>query len=128
MKKEISLGVKGRKLLQLLVDEIGSGRFQKYNPKTFIPYSEVVDRLGMPDPDIYPGRRLQNEGLNELNEWTIAMPEIPKVTGLIVYKDTHIPGEGYPESHGFKSGEDWNDWWLEQTAKAIHFDWSPYLQ
>ena len=122
------LGVKGRRLLQLLVDEIDAGRFQKYQPRSFIPYSEVLMLFGMPDPDIFPGRRLQPEGLNELNEWTKLMSGVPKITGLIVYKETHIPGEGYPESHGFKTGEDWNDWWLDQTAKAIDFDWSRYLK
>jgi len=126
--KNPSLGFKGKRLLNLLVREIESGRFQKYQPKTFIPYSEVLMLLGMPDPEIYPGRRLQPEGLNELNEWTKVIPGIPRIAGLIVNKDTKAPSEGYPESHGFPAGADWNDWWLDQTAKATDFDWSPYLK
>ena|SRR5260221_10746201 len=128
MRKPTQLGAKGRRLLRLLVDEIQNARCQKYQPQTFIPYSEVLMLLRMPDPEIYPGRRLQPEGLNELNEWTKATPGIPHIAGLIVYKDKHIPGQGYPDSHGFKPGEDWNDWWLNETARAIDFDWSPHLR
>jgi hypothetical protein len=126
--KTLTLGAKGKRLLSLLVEEIQNGRFQKYEPKTFIPYSEVLRNLGMADPEIYPGRRLQPEGLNELNEWTKATPGIPHIAGLIVNKDSKLPSEGYPESHGFPPGADWSDWWLDQTAKAIDFDWSSHLK
>ena len=123
------LGAKGKRLLQVLVNEINSGRIQENQRRTFVPYSEAAMLIGLPDPEIVPGRRLQKEGLNELNEWTKASHGIPHIAGLIVNKDTWIPSEGYPESHGFKIGEDWEDWWLKQTAAAIKFKhWSRYLK
>jgi hypothetical protein len=123
-----TLGAKGKRLLAILVAEVRSGRIQKFQPRTFVPYSEAMALLELPDPEIYPGRRLQGEGLTELNEWTKAQPEIPKIAGLIINKGTFIPSEGYPESHGFKKGEDWEDWWLNETAKSVDYDWSAHLQ
>lgn len=127
MSFQIILGPKGKCLLNILVSEIRSGRIQKFQRRTFVPYSEAVALLGLPDPEIYPGRRLQGEGLTDLNEWTKAHFDIPKIAGLIVNKSTFIPSEGYPESHGFKKGENWEEWWLNETAKSVDFDWTPYL-
>lgn len=125
MKKTIHLGARGKRLLRLLVKQIKRGRFQKNQPLTFITYSEILKLLGLPKPHIFPGRRLQPRGLNELNEWTIDTPKIPKVTGLIIDKKRHLPGKGYAHSHSF--GKNWRRRWLEETAKAIKFNWSRYL-
>ena len=121
------LGTKGKKLLKLLVAEIGKGRFQKNHPETFISYKETLKRLGKRKPHIFPGKRLQREGLTELNEWTMNALAIPKITGLIVNEKKRIPGSGYWPSHGFNNDFKGNKWWLTQTAKAIGFNWSPYL-
>ena len=72
------------------------------------------------------GQQRQREGLNELDEWTKAHPELPKITGLVVNKKTRHPNDVYAESHGCKSG-DWEEWWLAETAKAIAFDWAAFL-
>ncbi|MEI6149410.1 MAG: hypothetical protein WCS01_09970 [bacterium] len=78
-----SLGPRGRALLRVIVEEIRKRRVLKGDSTTFIPYSEALARLGM-KPNPFAGRRLQQAGLNELNEWTISSPGIPKIAGLIV--------------------------------------------
>jgi len=122
-----TLPAKGRALLNVIVDEIRSGRVKKNDQKSFIPYSEALAALGQSHPEEFSGRRLQREGLNDLNEWTRLSPEIPKICGLIVNKGNWVPSDGYPESHGRPTGGNWEKWWLEETAKSIDYDWSPYL-
>jgi hypothetical protein len=129
--KANTLGPKGKRLLRLLVKQIRAGRFQKYRPETFISYSEVLERLRIRNPTYRAGRRLQPEGLNELNDWTKSAkvsPRIPHVAGLIVNKaKPNRPSVGYPKSHNFTPGANWETWWLEETARAIVYNWSPYL-
>lgn len=118
---------KGRALLSVIVNEIRSGRINSDDRRTFIPYSEALAALGHPNPEEFSGRRLQREGLTELNEWTRASSGIPHVCGLIVNKDGWLPTDTYAESHGFPSGTNWEPWWREQVASSMVFDWSPYL-
>lgn len=121
------LPAKGRALLKVIVEEINSGRINAKDRRTFIPYSEALAALGKPDPEQLSGRRLQQEGLNDLNEWTLASQGIPHVCGLIVTKATWVPGQGYPESHGYPRGTNWEKWWLQQAADSVAFNWKPYL-
>lgn len=126
-KPDNDLSAKGRALLRVIVAEIQSGRIKAGDQRSFLPYSEALAALGQPNPEELSGRRLQCEGLNDLNEWTRASTSIPHICGLIVNKSTHLPSEGYPESHGFPAGTNWGKWWRDQTAAAIAFDWSPFL-
>src|SRR2546426_7095771 len=119
---------KGRQLLKVLVEEICKGRVKSGDPTTFIPYSEALAALGHNNTHLFAGRRLQLAGLNELNEWTKASRGIPHIAGLIVNKSTWEPSEGYPISHGLStSNAGWKSWWMAETAKAINFNWKPYL-
>lgn len=121
------LGHDGRRLLMVLNADIKQGRFKPGDPTTFMPYSEALERLGRKSSSMYAGRRLQREGLTELNEWT-KLTGVPKIAGLIVNKGSWEPSSGYPESHGFgATNDEWKTWWLAETAKAIAFDWSPFL-
>jgi hypothetical protein len=122
-----ALPVKGRALLRVIASEIESGRINPNDRTTFIPYSEALRLLGHPKPEELSGRRLQREGLTDLNEWTRAATGIPHVCGLIVNKDGWLPTETYAESHGFPPGTNWEPWWRNQAAAAVAFDWSPYL-
>jgi hypothetical protein len=72
------------------------------------------------------GQQLKREGLDELNGWTKMNRDLPKIDGLIVDKQTRRPNRSFAQSHGRDTG-DWENWWLAETAKAIGFDWSPYL-
>jgi len=120
--------IKGGQLLKVLVAEIDSGRIKSGDPTTFIPYSEALAALGHSKPYFFAGKRLQHAGLIDLNEWTKVTPGIPHIAGLIVNKGTWEPSDGYPTSHG-KSAMDasWKRWWMAETAKAIKFNWVPYL-
>jgi hypothetical protein len=126
MKTLKKLGTKGTRLLNVLVNKIKTGRIRKYDRRSFVPYSEALLILGAPDPELRSGVRLQKEGLSELNEWTKELG-LPHIAGLVVSKTTWIPSDGYPESHGFKTGDDWENWWLKQTADSVDFNWSEYL-
>lgn len=124
------LGSKGKALLKVINAEIRSGRIKKRRPETFLTYLETLDLLGSPQdgPTYTEGARLQYHGLTELNEWSMAPPGIPKITGLIVNKEGRQPSKGYVESNGHVYQDlNWIDWWLNETDKAIDFDWSPYI-
>ena len=122
------LGTKGRQLLRVLTDEIRSGRIRVGDPTTFIPYSKALAALGYPNAHLFAGRRLQGAGLMELNEWTKTTSQVPKIDGLIVNKSSYGPSDGYCTSHGFAFDDPaWEAWWMRETAKAIEFDWTPYL-
>lgn len=119
------LGPKGARLLAFLASEISSGRIRKGEPETFVAYSEALQALGLAYG--HAGGDLNRQGLEELNVWTMKHPGLPKVAGLIVNKDSRRPSEIFAESHGWEGG-DWEPWWLAETARAIDFDWSPYLE
>lgn len=125
MKTQTELGPKGAKLLAVLVTEIRRGRFVPAKPKSFISYGEALDHLGIPRRG-RAGQQLQREGLTELNDWTQAHPQLPKIAGLIIDKKKSRPGPGFAPSHRHEEA-DWDKWWLAETVRAIAFDWSPYL-
>ncbi|CAN5197585.1 hypothetical protein BH20VER2_BH20VER2_12010 [soil metagenome] len=98
---------------------------EKRRVNSFVSYSEALDRLGIS----YRGRagqKLRKEGLDDLNEWTKAHSEIPKITGLIIDKRKKKPGAGFIKSYG-RTGKNWMEWWLREADKAIDFDWSQFL-
>ncbi len=121
-----TLPEKGSRLLRLIVGEIKGGRIQKHRPETFLSYSEALQKLRIPKHG-RAGQQLQREGLNELNGWTQEHPELPKIAGLIVDKKRHYPAPGFAKSHG-RGESDWREWWLNETDRAIEFDWSRFLQ
>src|SRR5687767_10015960 len=114
------LGPKGLRLLRFVVEQIANARIQKGVPKSFIAYSEALRGMNI-SPRGRAGQQLQREGLNELNEWTKSDAKLPKIAGLIVNKGTRRPSEGFPQSHGVKDN-DWTQWWLKETSRAIEFD------
>lgn len=118
------LGSKGSRLLSFLVQEIAEHRIRKGEPQTFIAYSEALVGMGISQRG-RAGQQLQREGLNELNEWTLQNPELPKIASLIVNKRSRRPSQGFAISHGITG--DWDKWWLAEAARAIDFDWLPYL-
>jgi uncharacterized protein (DUF433 family) len=125
MKSRNELGAKGANLLAVLVAEIRRGRFRPNEPETFLGNGEALDKLGVARRG-RSGQQLQREGLNELNEWTRIQHAVPKIAGLIVDKKKSRPGPGFAPSLG-RNEADWKTWWPAETARAIAFDWSPYL-
>jgi hypothetical protein len=127
MKDSLSLGVKGRALLRVIVAEIQSGRIDPKNKKSLISYSEALGKLGAPKPWFRPGKRLQAAGLTELNEWTRDTGNVPHVCGLIVNKKSGEPSDGFPISHGRPANGNWRQWWEAQVAGSVAFNWTPYV-
>lgn len=119
---------KAQPLLRLLVEAIERGRFRQGQPETFLSYSEALGYLGRPKPWFRSGSRLQKVGLDALNEWTIAHPELPKIAALIVNKGSHRPSPGFAESHGQRTDTpEWEIWWISEANRAIRFHWNPFL-
>jgi hypothetical protein len=82
----------------------------------------------VPNPKCRPGRRLQQHGLDDLNEWTREFSALPKVAGLIVEQKTMHPNPRFAESHGIDTaGNGWLDWWIDQANRSIRYDWSGFL-
>ena len=121
-----NLGPRGRRLLHLLAREIANGRIQVNLPQTFVSYGEALDLMGIPRRG-RAGQQLKGEGLSELNDWTKEYRRLPKIAGLIIDRRKHEPSGGYALSHG-KTNGDWRSWWRNEAAKAIRFNWSPYLR
>lgn len=123
------LSPQGRNLLSLLLTVLNRPTFRLGDPSTYIGYRDCCDQLGLIQPgmDVPWGRLLQQNGLNDLNEWTMRH-SLPAVSGLIVNvrgDRAWYPGGDYFKSHG-RPDPDF-DWWKDEVAKAATFDWKPYL-
>jgi hypothetical protein len=123
------LSPQGRKLLRLLLRVLASPQFQLGDPSTYIGYRDCCDHLGLIKlgMEVPWGRLLQANGLNDLNEWTMRR-SLPAVSGLIVNVSgdrAWYPGGDYFRSHG-RPDPDF-DWWKDEVAKAVKFNWKPYL-
>ncbi|WP_395742410.1 DUF433 domain-containing protein [Prosthecobacter sp.] len=119
---------KAQPLLHVLVEEMRRGGIRAGDPQTFPTYSFLLARLGRPSPHYFAGRRLQKLGLTALNDWTLRHEELPKITALIVSRSSHLPGKGFAESHGHVGDiSSWRSWWLQEAARAVSYDWTPFL-
>lgn len=128
-----------RKLLDVLVGEIHSGRIVAGVPATFLGYGETLGLLKLPETALEGGTNgqvLQRNGLDELGYWLRDHPENPPaLTGLIVSKAAsdfqgesrppEVPGAGFFKLYD-KKKDDWH-WWLEEVEKSIAFDWDQFL-
>jgi uncharacterized protein (DUF433 family) len=119
---------KAQPLFHLIVQAIESGRIRKGDPRTYLSYSEALSLLGHRSPGYRSGSRLQKVGLTALNEWTLKHAELPKIAALIVNKKNLIPSPAFAQSNGHGDDPNWVQWWQSEAARAVHYDWSPYLQ
>ena len=123
------LSPKGRRLLQLVVNHVGSAGFTPADQTTYLGYKYCCVALGAApaDADLQWGRLLQRHGLTDLNEWT-KRHDFPRVTGLIVNQGgdrKYWPGGDYFESNGRPDMD--GPWWDVQAQAAVAFDWQSYL-
>lgn len=119
----------GRRLLQLIADQIHSAAFVAGDPRTYLGYKECCVALGVApaDADVPWGRLLQKHGLNDLNGWT-QRHGFARVTGLIVNQAgdrQYCPGGDYFASNGRPDMD--GPWWEDQARQAGKFDWQPFL-
>jgi hypothetical protein len=119
----------GRKLLKLIVQHAATSSFEPGDPSTYLGYKECCVALGAAPAhaDLPWGRLLQQQGLNDLNEWT-KRHSLPRVTGLIVNQTgdrQYWPGGDYFASNGRPDMD--GVWWEDQARQAAQMNWQPFL-
>ena len=112
-----------RPLLRELVAHIDDGGVIANDPRTFLGYGELHERLGLELLGPTHGLSLRRQGMDELAHWT-KEHGLPAISGLIIDKGNLIPGEGYFE---YFFGEEDYARWAEEIQKAVEFDWLPFL-
>lgn len=117
-----SLDDEGQRLLALLVSRLPNA--VPSNPSTFISYKDVHAQLGLQQVRNKFGESLKAQGLTSLADWTAATSK-PGITGLIIDRESMMPGKGYFTLFGKR--EDDFAWWESEIKRSKLFDWSPYL-
>lgn len=105
------------RILDLLVEVLPN--VSPGDPRTYLGYKQVHDRLGLDMMGKTYGESLKNQGLQHLALWT-AQNGYPAITGLIVDATTLQPGDGFYRAFG--KSEDFS-WWELEIRKAKGFDW-----
>jgi hypothetical protein len=118
------LDAPGIRLLRLLI-----AHFPVIVPgdaSTYIGYKQAHDELKLPQVHTSWGESLKPQGMNSLAEW-VYDHSAPALTGLIVNKDSNLPGGGYFKIYGYENGfsPGFYPWWKDQIQQAIAYDWSP---
>lgn len=112
----------GQRLLVLLVSILPAVNAE--DPRTFISYKEIHDRLQLPQVRETWGESLKAQGLASLADWTQTTDK-PAITGLVIDRSSLMPGGGYFDLFG-KAQEDFA-WWTSEVARSKVFNWAPYL-
>jgi hypothetical protein len=112
----------GRQLLQWLIAKLQT--FDVNNQRTFVSYRDALDDLGLETFAKTDGLSLRKQGLDTLANW-VAATNKPAITGLIVERDTLLPGDGYFKAYGRPAPD--IQWWLEQIQLSKELDWLPFL-
>jgi len=89
------------------------------HPETYKTYGDVHRDLGLPGIP----HELEHQGLGGLAT-QLHEAGLPGITGLIIRRDTLSPGGGFFRLYN-QVVDDFN-WWEEEIARVIAFDWSPY--
>lgn len=112
----------GLRLLRFLV-----GYLPKVKPndqRTYVGYKEIHDALKLAQEGPTFGESLKHQGLTSLANWTLQTGK-PAITGLIIDRNTLMPGDGYFDLFG-RTAPDF-EWWRTEIEKSIAFDWGQYL-
>jgi len=113
-----------KQLLAFLVEKVKG--VTPGDPQTYVGYKEVHTALGLVQMGGTWGRSLQYQGLHALAEWT-ARHGLPAITGIVVDRSTHMPGDGFFALFNRANDDDKWSWWKDQVRLAQEYDWSPYL-
>ena len=123
------LSINARRLFEILIEEVYSGRIRVDRPEIFPSYGDVLEKMNLPESAPVggtSGQTLQLNGLDELGHWTKNHPtKLPAITGIIVERQTSTPGSGFFKLYG-KKIDDYH-WWLNEVAKCLEFDWKPFI-
>jgi len=120
----MELAPNGADILRFLVKFTKSHSIKADDPRTFAGYKEIHDYLHLPMMGSTYGESLSKQGLADLAEWA-RDNNLPAVTGLVIDKQTWMPGEGYWTVNN-KTDYDFK-WWKEQIEKSILFNWDQFL-
>jgi hypothetical protein len=118
------LAANAEDILQFLVERIKTGSIKPGYPGTYIGYKEIHDFLHLPMIGDTYGISLSFQGLADLAEWA-RDNNLPAVTGLVIDKQSHMPGEGYWTVNN-KTDYDFK-WWKEQIEESVKFNWDQFL-
>lgn len=118
----IKLDEDGLRLLKLLVSLLPT--VKPNDPRTFITYKEVHERLKLQQHGTTYGESLKVQGLSSLADWTASTGK-PGITGLIYDKEKLSPGPGYYKLFGKKP--DNHDWWFAEIQRSIDFPWAKHI-
>lgn len=123
------LSINARRLLEILIEALQSGRIDIDHPEKFPSYGEVLEKMNLPNSAPVGGthgQTLQFNGLDELGPWTKRHEaKLPAITGIIVERQTATPGPGFFKLYG-KRTDDYQ-WWLGEVTKCLEFDWKPFI-
>ncbi len=114
----------GEPILRELLQHIAAGRVMPNHPDTYPGYKEIHDALNLPRRAETFGDSLKVQGLADLAEWTLEEGH-PAITGLIVDRESLMPGHGYFELFG-RPQDDFR-WWDDQIAASLDYDWDQFL-
>ena len=115
------LSPQARRLLDLLVQALPN--VVPGDPRTYLGYKRVHDRLGLEMIGHKFGESLKRQGLEELALWTSRNGH-PAITGLVIDTESLQPGEGYFRVHGITLDF---SWWESEIRRARGFDWERVL-
>jgi len=113
------------KLLTYLVSNFQRGNIKPQDPRTHLPYSQVLKDIGLPNDDRTPGESLNRHAMGGLAEW-LSINGLPAITGVIINKlsDPNRPGMPSKSYFSFHGREDMDFAWLQQQLKlAGELNW-----
>jgi hypothetical protein len=117
------LSASGRRVLNLLLHALATGRINPGDPKSYFRYGEMLEALGIaPKGGRQNGRQLRTNGLDDLDEWTRRY-RFPAIAGLIVtlHNGRLRPGDGFFRPY---TGALDLAWWDLEMRRAAAFDWN----
>jgi len=118
------------KLLNYLVAHFQAGSIKPNDPKTHLPYSQVLRELELPNDGRTSGDSLNNHAMGGLAAWLLHN-KLPAITGVIINKLSDLNRGGLPSATYFKyhQREDFDFVWQRQQINlACDLDWVSELK
>jgi 5-methylcytosine-specific restriction protein A len=85
-----------------------------------LTYKGIHDDLGLDLHGPTYGLSLLNHGLTELVTM-LRNNNLPAISSLVVNQDSHLPGDDFFRFHERRTDD--YDWWLNQAAASVQYNW-----
>jgi hypothetical protein len=118
-----SVPVAARNMLSALVSRLRT-TVRIEDPSTYPTYKGILEDMGVQPSEGRLGPQFDAEGGEALNTW-LRESGLPALTGLVVNKDSLLPGGNYYRSNQRDVGD--RMWWKEQMVASHEFNWEAYL-